>query len=145
MTAVRVRAVSPSQPSAWCAMRERPILMSGPMVRAILEGRKTQTRRIVKAPNKYTGPAMAGVDFPCPYGVPGDRLWVRETWGYRGGRWRGDRPNEERVRIEYQADGVTSYFVRPHELGAKGPPAGLPRQRCGKNCDGDPGGSDGDE
>ncbi len=56
--------------------RERPILFSGPMVRAILDGRKTQTRRVIT-------PQPDG-DFPfrqrCPYGKPGDRLWVRETW-----------------------------------------------------------------
>lgn len=51
--------------------RSRPILFSGAMVRAILEGQKTQTRRIVhpKTANK-----------PCPYGVIGDTLWVRETF-----------------------------------------------------------------
>jgi hypothetical protein len=48
---------------------EHPILFSAPMVNAILEGRKSQTRRIVKR-NK------------CPYGEPGDRLWVRETWAH---------------------------------------------------------------
>ena len=54
-------------------MKERPILFSGEMVRAILEGRKTQTRRIVKdgTPDDWNA---------CPYGVIGDRLWVRETW-----------------------------------------------------------------
>lgn len=50
--------------------RERPIMFSAPMVRAILAGRKTQTRRVVR----FLPPR------PCPYGVPGDRLWVRETW-----------------------------------------------------------------
>lgn len=55
------------------ARRERPILFSGPMVRAIIEGRKTQTRRIVRP----------GQDV-CPYGVPGDRLWVRETFSRDG-------------------------------------------------------------
>ncbi len=60
-------------------MKERPILFSGAMVQAILEGSKTMTRRVVKAP-KFTGPEMAGVDFRCPYGHIGDRLWVRETW-----------------------------------------------------------------
>lgn len=54
-------------------MKERPILFSGVMVRAILEGRKTQTRRAIK---KACNPFR---DI-CPYGVPGDRLWVRETW-----------------------------------------------------------------
>lgn len=77
-------------------MIERPILMSAPMVRAILDGRKTQTRRVIKPqpPEKMadtvhydraTGGAMwAGIrgDYGthCPYGVPGDRLWVREAW-----------------------------------------------------------------
>jgi len=60
-------------------MIERPILMSAPMVRAILEGRKTMTRRIVKPP-KWSDAEHAGVDYPCPYGCAGDRLWVRETW-----------------------------------------------------------------
>lgn len=65
-------------------MKERPILFSAPMVRAILAGTKTQTRRVAKV--------FAGRDdlngilrrFPnqmgCPYGQPGDRLWVRETF-----------------------------------------------------------------
>ncbi|MBR8030838.1 hypothetical protein [Burkholderia vietnamiensis] len=64
-------------------MKERPILFSGPMVRAILEGRKTQTRRVAK---EFAGrddlDAILG-RFPnqrgCPHGEPGDRLWVRET------------------------------------------------------------------
>jgi hypothetical protein len=59
-------------------VRERPILFSGPMVRAILDGRKTQTRRVIRSPEKYTGIRECG--FCCPHGQPGDRLWVRETW-----------------------------------------------------------------
>ncbi len=55
-------------------MKERPILFSAPMVRAILDGRKTQTRRVVK---HQPIPPDA---FPCPYGQPGDRLWVRESF-----------------------------------------------------------------
>lgn len=79
------------------AMNERPILFSGPMVRAILDGTKTQTRRVVKPQPKgevefiresYAGPGWYVAAKPhtddyyvrCPYGVPGDRLWVRETW-----------------------------------------------------------------
>ena len=63
--------------------RERPILFSGAMVRAILEGRKSQTRRIIKPTQpRDDGRWPAGRDpVPdCPYGVPGDRLWVRETF-----------------------------------------------------------------
>ena len=72
-------------------MTERPILFSGPMVRAILEGRKTMTRRVIKL--QPTGAAdvqyrvAAAVTMPvsgrqqvCPYGRVGDHLWVRETW-----------------------------------------------------------------
>jgi hypothetical protein len=87
-------------------MKERPILFSGPMVRAILEGRKTQTRRVVKsqpsedwhpqvgvyAPTmvdrhgeEYPGPDVFGASDECegricPHGAPGDHLWVRETF-----------------------------------------------------------------
>ena len=75
-------------------MRERPILFSGPMVRAILSGAKTATRRLVKPqpPSNCVRPmAYEGVwtwEFlrhgvhvgpVCPYGAPGDALWVRET------------------------------------------------------------------
>ncbi len=75
-------------------MKERPILFQGDMVRAILDGRKTQTRRIVKptkdrhnfgaelAPCEIAG-EVNGVDPAyrfCPYGEPGDRLWVKEAW-----------------------------------------------------------------
>lgn len=74
-------------------MKERPILFSAPMVRAILAGQKTQTRRAskpVKHPdlgNLYDPGALVMerepqhvIDRACPYGQPGDRLWVRETW-----------------------------------------------------------------
>jgi len=84
-------------------MKERPILFSGPMVRAILEGRKTQTRRVVNLPCNVehaeaeltrmqpgyedgTRPIFGIDDEPnafsvkCPYGAPGDRLWVKETF-----------------------------------------------------------------
>jgi len=70
-------------------VKERPILFSAPMVRAILEGRKTQTRRIMKpqplwvadpsVPFKTADADPNGI-IRCPYGQPEDRLWVRETW-----------------------------------------------------------------
>ena len=69
-------------------MKERPILFSAPMVRAILVGTKTQTRRVVKL--GPSGRAHFGgrnwhlgdpdVIKACPYGQLGDRLWVREAW-----------------------------------------------------------------
>lgn len=74
-------------------MSEKPILFSGSMVRAILEGRKTQTRRVLKMDvpdhvelqtstdgrhitDDFNGPLQ---QIYCPYGVIGDRLWVREN------------------------------------------------------------------
>ena len=60
-------------------MKERPILFSGPMVKAIIEGRKSMTRRVAKE-NFWSEANQEAVTFYCPYGQPGDRLWVRETW-----------------------------------------------------------------
>ncbi len=67
----------------------KPILFNGEMVRAILEGRKTQTRRVIKPqpPSDWGGTSeRAALLIHCPYGQVGDRLWVRETH-YRFGRW----------------------------------------------------------
>ena len=78
-------------------MKEHPILFSGPMVRAILEGRKTQTRRVMKLNmdgGVYSEPR-------CPDGVPGDRLWVRETWA--DVRWMQE-PEHFPNGVSYRAD-----------------------------------------
>lgn len=98
-------------------MRERPILFSAPMVRAILDGRKTQTRRVVKpVPDLVTNDGVPacftardaelgrlGEVIPSPYGQQGDRLWVRETWGYRG--CRSSYPaNTHDALVHYHAD-----------------------------------------
>lgn len=64
-------------------MKERPILFSAPMIRAILDGRKTQTRRVVKPqPSRIgaLGPIANERTVRCPFGQLGDRLWVREAW-----------------------------------------------------------------
>lgn len=86
--------------------RERPILFSGAMVRAILSGGKTQTRRVVRLSSNQcsvlSAQSCAAVSKPvngacgldlmdgqflaCPYGKPGDRLWVREEH-FMHGRW----------------------------------------------------------
>ena len=60
--------------------KERPIIFSAEMVRAILDGRKTQTRRVAKGPNPIDSPLAISTFGSCPYGLPGDLLWVRETW-----------------------------------------------------------------
>jgi hypothetical protein len=106
-------------------MRERPILFSAPMVRAILDGRKTQTRRLVK-PRRAHEVAYKANDghvysipegevgehepcgdprpLPCPYGAPGDRLWVRET--IRRGPVLQDGLIGRRDTATYAADGA---------------------------------------
>jgi hypothetical protein len=105
--------------------KERPILFSGPMVRAILAGAKTQTRRVAKVTPFATeirpaqgaeaprgtwvafyreagvacGREEGGTITRCPYGVPGDRLWVRETWcggqHETGFQYRADWPDHD--------------------------------------------------
>ncbi len=79
-------------------MKEHPIIFSSEMVKAILEGRKTMTRRVVKPQPESSEFIRWDLDFDwrykgegislnresmpkyCPYGQVGDRLWVRETW-----------------------------------------------------------------
>lgn len=108
-------------------MKERPILFSAPMVRALLDGRKTQTRRALRQqPTLHTdtwefcpsggwvgtGPSPATGDTrqtlcwtKCPYGQPGDRLWVRETWAPHP-----DFPETVRRGV-YRADPECKYDV----------------------------------
>lgn len=88
------------------AVKERGMLFRDEMVRAILAGRKTQTRRAIKGAWVYDGETGVGAGWEpptCPYGASGDRLWVRETHyvlkaGYPDGRgrevlYRADSPD----------------------------------------------------
>lgn len=112
-------------------MKERSILCRGSMVRAIIEGQKTQTRRVIKPQPKRDiirakdHPCVAfelGMEWvvdaariiKCPYGQPGDRLWVRETWA-ADTLWDKTSPKNIPVgqRIWY---GGTEYTTRPHSI-----------------------------
>lgn len=108
-------------------MKERPILFSGAMVRALLAGTKTQTRRVVKPQPERRNIEQIGnmlgfkkrqgdgfwlwpnarerILAECPYGQPGDRLWVRETW------------QVARETLDYETGGEYDVFEWPDELG----------------------------
>lgn len=99
--------------------KERPILFSGAMVRAILDGRKTQTRRPVKGlalewlqPGMFTPEYVAAPqNHACPYGQPGDCLWVRETWSPRIVHTCYDMGCDcENVWVDYVAGGDGRHF-----------------------------------
>jgi hypothetical protein len=120
-------------------MKEKPIIFSAPMVRAILDNRKFQTRRIVKPKQLaliHSVVALPGGEFHqafmdgkfivsatgaqghesvamrSPYGQPGDRLWVKETWRYlqepgtnvESGSDSGGGSRNARRRVIYRAD-----------------------------------------
>lgn len=116
-------------------MKERPILFSAPMVRAILADAKTQTRRAVnpqpsgadlqcaldgKWLHKQFGalrpPRIADLPMNSPYGQPGDRLWVKETWSVPR-EYDSMKPSDMnpgyRDLIQYHADGDPSGKLRP--------------------------------
>jgi hypothetical protein len=139
-------------------MKERPILFSGAMVRAILDGTKTQTRRVIKnaPPNarcahwarpqgdRWRGwagalffegvtPESRGLaSIRCPYGAPGDRLWVRETWcdsyidPVDDRRIIGDVNEDGYVFTAYRADG---WLEAPSDDGRWCPSIHMPRHR----------------
>lgn len=122
-------------------MKERPILLNAEMVRAVLDGRKTQTRRIIQSPAKNmqaTGQKVIDYREPgdkwygdhvfsmrnqsgtwcdytkeqflakCLFGAVGDRLWVRETFGFEI-RSVGGSPHEQLVYRASKPDAVRFY------------------------------------
>ena len=119
-------------------MKERPILFSGPMVRAILEGRKTMTRRVVKPegahhlfafldlPGNQTGEwawcsssHVVSKHIHCPYGQTGDRLWVRESMLFDPDQgWR------------YSADGADVIDENYGKINQRCPSIHMPRSCC---------------
>lgn len=128
-------------------MKERPIPFKAPMVRAILDGTKTQTRRAVKLrdllqirrgdathyrgvrPDDTMRRAVSdvgadGVVKLCPYGQPGDRLWVREAWRTVAGA--DDIPPRDLMNVEsftrYEADAA-----KPAGMGKLRPGMFMPR------------------
>lgn len=120
---------------------ERPLIFSGEMVKALLEDRKTQTRRIVK-PQPSPESVMHcnyGVGWSeslrCPYGLAGDRLWVRETWQQvhpcQVAKGRFSLPGEAGIpgpppvkyRVIYRADGhewLPLHGIESHPYRAQG-------------------------
>ena len=84
--------------------KERPILFKGEMVRAILSGNKTQTRRIAKEFDGFQDMDKLLARFPnqegCRHGKPGDRLWVRETWA-----------SAQHGIVAYRADGECGSWI----------------------------------
>jgi len=119
-------------------MKDHPILFSAPMVRALLDGSKTQTRRVVKPqppavfckgdvaaitngtrwafsrlPERIAHPPGLHEGILCPYGQPGDRLWVRETFADLRGTGIEHRPDPSGPLNRYA-------FAADHPPGSNG-------------------------
>ena len=119
-------------------MREHPLLMKGPLVRATLEGRKTQTRRPVKMPSHGVEPYNPGyadgafwnysftdIIARSPLGRAGDRLWVRETWA-----WPGEEEFIYRAD-QWAEDMVAKWKTDPNYPQVKWSPSiHMPRRAC---------------
>ncbi len=131
-------------------MRERPILFSAPMVRALLAGTKTQTRRVVKGIDPANldstmtkaqwrqvnrdRPVSFGPTYFCPYGQPGDRLWVRESFmDLRGTGVEHFDGDARRQRYAFAADSPPGSYADEtrKDYGLKWKPSiHMPRAAC---------------
>ncbi len=100
-------------------MTERPMIFTADSVRAIGDGRKTQTRRVMKTQPEHiikhreNIAVVDGRKIYCPYGQPGDRLWVRETW------YQIHNKDFTTGQVIYKADGWESEDKKP--LGWRSP------------------------
>lgn len=123
-------------------MKERPLLFSAPMVRATSAETKNQTRRMVKLTanghvkeprgHRRWHPADPDAGLACPYGQPGDRLWVRETF-YAWGRWE-TRFSVKKGRDEWHFIDMTLESGKSYLYAANGPqpqPMGGKRHKGG--------------
>lgn len=145
-------------------MTDRPILMSGPLVRPSMEDLKTRTMRTMKDKlprwkwpdypravavwDRSHGPEVAARNgswptwqdeagdarpAPCPYGLPGDRLWVRETWQIKSPWWAEEaarkRASGEVLTAEEQAHTVQwrADYADPKTQGRWTPSIFMPR------------------
>jgi hypothetical protein len=115
-------------------MKERPILVSTPLIRPILTDLKVHTRRLIRLPEGYDLAQNATVSHRhgvwwevrcepwetvvvrCPFGVPGDRLWVREAWQIVTGAKAGDLGAVVRYR-DMELLSVTMPAQKPMPLG----------------------------
>lgn len=94
------------------AQKERGILFSAPMVLALLAGVKTQTRRVVKPqPPDCNSETQFVPGHRCPYGRPGERLWVKETWRAAS--------SSGAFHLEYRADGSRRSCSTPPQAGLR--------------------------
>lgn len=98
-------------------MRDLPILFSSAMVRALLDGSKTQTRRLMSERHRYHFIEASGDLALCPYGEPGDRLYVRETWQHSNHPL---GPYDDDCLVFYRAD----YLDDPHGADGEKSPEG---------------------
>ena len=116
-------------------MTEHPIIFTAESIRATLDGRKTQTRRVIKLigglnespcnirwsqeKNCWQNYGAGGVwiDLKCPYGSVGDTLWVRETWDFRP--MKGALAKNRIAIVGYKADDATKSVYVPQDCNPK--------------------------